>query len=145
MRRTKTLTILGLLASMVTPALAQWPRQAAKKLPRTSDGKVDLNARAPRTAWGTPDLSGVWEMYAEGDPGPPLLLLNLAANLKPGDVEMLPWAEKLYKERLANNGKDHPGAQCLPSGMPEKDTVPAPYKIVQTPELIVFLYESRTI
>ena len=145
MRRTKTLTILGLLASMVTPALAQWPRQAAKKLPRTSDGKVDLNARAPRTAWGTPDLSGVWEMYAEGDPGPPLLLLNLAANLKPGDVQMLPWAEQLYKERLANNGKDHPGAQCLPSGMPEKDTVPAPYKIVQTPELIVFLYESRTI
>ena len=145
MRRTKTLTILGLLASMATPALAQWPRQASKKLPRTSDGKVDLNAPAPRTAWGTPDLSGVWEMYAEGDPGPPLLLLNLAANLKPGDVQMLPWAEQLYKERLANNGKDHPGAQCLPSGMPEKDTVPAPYKIVQTPELIVFLYESRTI
>ena len=29
--------------------------------------------------------------------------------------------------------------------MPEKDTVPAPYKIVQTPDLILFLYESRTI
>src|SRR6202522_4710769 len=124
---------------------AQWPRVASKKLPLTSDGKVNLNAPAPRTREGMPDLSGVWEMYAEGDPGPPKLLINLAADLKPGEVQMLPWAEALYKERLATNGKDHPGAQCLPSGMPEKDVVPAPYKIVQTPDLIVFLYESRTI
>jgi len=125
--------------------LAQWPEVPSKKLPRTADGKVDLNAPAPRTAWGTPDLSGVWEMYSEADPGPPKLLVNLASDLKPGDVQMLPWAEKLYKQRLASNGKGHPGAQCLPSGMPEKDTVPAPYKIVETPDLIVFLYESRTI
>ena len=128
-----------------TTATAQWPQVASKKLPRTADGKVDLNAPAPRTAWGTPDVSGLWEMYSETDPGPPKLLVNLAWGLKPGDVQMLPWADKLYKQRLASNGKDHPGAHCLPSGMPEKDTVPAPYKIVQTPDLIVFLYESRTI
>jgi hypothetical protein len=124
---------------------AQWPQVASRKLPRTADGKVNLNAPAPRTPQGTPDLSGVWEMYAESDPAPPKLLINLAADLKPGEVQMLPSAEALYKQRMATNGKDHPGAQCLPSGMPEKDNVPAPYKIVQTPDLIVFLYESRTI
>ncbi len=124
---------------------AQWPQVASPKLPRTADGKVNLNAPAPRTPQGTPDLSGVWEMYAESDPAPPKLLINLAADLKPGEVQMLPSAEALYKQRMATNGKDHPGAQCLPSGMPEKDDVPAPYKIVQTPDLIVFLYESRTI
>ncbi len=124
---------------------AQWPQVASPKLPRTADGKVNLNAPAPRTPQGTPDLSGVWEMYAESDPAPPKLLINLAADLKPGEVQMLPSAQALYKQRMATNGKDHPGAQCLPSGMPEKDNVPAPYKIVQTPDLIVFLYESRTI
>jgi hypothetical protein len=142
--RSRLLVVL-FLGSTATPALAQWPRTISKKLPRNADGKVDLTAPAPRAPEGTPDLSGVWEMYAEGDPYPPKLLINLAADLKPGDVQFLPWAEALYNERMATNGKDHPGAQCLPSGMPEKDTVPAPYKIVQTPDLILFLYESRTI
>ena len=85
------------LVASATLSQAQWPRVAAKKLPHTASGKVDLNAPAPRTREGTPDLSGVWEMYAEGDPGPPKLLINLAADLKPGEVQMLPWAEALYK------------------------------------------------
>ena len=122
---------------------AQWPRIASPKLPRTPDGKVNLQAPTPRAADGHPDLSGLWEMYPEV--GMPKLLLNLAADLKPGDVSFQPWAAALYQERQANNSKDHPGARCLPSGIPEKDTVPAPYKIIQTPGLTVFLYESRTI
>ena len=125
------------------PLLAQWPRAASPKLPRTPDGKVNLTAPTPRAADGHPDLSGVWEMYGEGQN--PKLLTNLAADLKPGDVALLPWAEAVYKQRAETNGKDHPGVQCLPSGLPEKDTVPHPYKIVQTPDLIVVLYESRTI
>jgi hypothetical protein len=137
-----SLLALALLAS-TTLAHAQWPRVASPKLPRTADGKVNLTAPTPRTADGHPDFSGVWEMYAEGEN--PKLLTNLAADLKPGDVPFLPWAETTYKERAASNGKDHPGAQCLPSGIPEKDTVPHPYKIVQTPDLIIILYESRTI
>lgn len=131
------------LLTFAVPSRAQWPRAISPKLPRTADGKVNLNAPAPRAADGHPDLSGVWEMYNESEM--PRLLMNLASDLKPGEVQMLPWAEALYKERQANNSKDHPGAQCLPSGIPEKDTVPAPYKIIQTPGLIVFLYESRTI
>jgi hypothetical protein len=140
----KALAVLAVFGASSTPsALAQWPRVAAAKLPRAADGKVNLTAPAPRSAGGHPDLSGVWEMYAEGDN--PKLLLDLASDLKPGEVPFLPWAEAAYKERAATNGKDHPGAQCLPSGIPEKDTVPHPYKIVQTPDLIVILYESRTI
>ena len=33
---------------------------------------------------------------------------------------------------------------CLPSGMPRKDAITSPYKILQSPGLLVFLYESRT-
>jgi hypothetical protein len=42
-------------------------------------------------------------------------------------------------------GKDDPNNFCLPSGIPEKDAVTSPWKIVQTPGLILILYESRTI
>jgi hypothetical protein len=135
--------LLLALALFAATAHAQWPRVASAKLPRSADGKVNLSAPTPHTADGHPDLSGVWEMYSESEN--PKLLINLASDLKPGDVPFLPSAEAVYKERAASNSKDHPGAQCLPSGIPEKDTVPAPYKIVQTPDLIVFLYESRTI
>ena len=34
--------------------------------------------------------------------------------------------------------------RCLPAGMPRLDAYTHPYKIVQTPELIVVLYESQT-
>jgi hypothetical protein len=135
------LFLLAVLAS--TLSNAQWPRAASPKLPHTPDGKVNMNAPTPRTADGHPDLSGVWEESAESEM--PRLLLNLAADQKLGDVVFLPWADALYKERQANNSKDHPGARCLPSGIPEKDMVPGPYKIIQIPGLIVFLYESRTI
>jgi hypothetical protein len=134
---------ISLVLFAAVPAFAQWPRITPRKTPHTADGKIDLNAPVPRTADGKPDLSGVWEMY--GDDDRPRLLQNIAADLKAGDVPFLPWAEALYKSRMANNSKDHPGVRCLPSGLPEKDTVPAPYKIVQTPDLIVILYESRTI
>ena len=121
---------------------AQWPRQRSN-LPRTADGRVDLNAPAPRMPDGRPALSGVWEQYSEFEP--PKYLLDIAADLKPADVPLRPWARDLLQQRRANNGADHPGARCLPSGIPEKNAVPAPIKIVQTPELVVLLYESRTI
>jgi hypothetical protein len=121
---------------------AQWPRQRSK-LARTADGRVDLNAAAPRTPDGRPDLSGIWEQYGEFEQ--PKYLLNIAADLKPEDVPLQPWARELLQQRRANNGADHPGARCLPSGIPEKNAVPAPFKIIQMPELVVILYESRTI
>ena len=127
----------------LAPLSAQWQPYPSKRLPRTKDGKIDLTAPTPRTADGKPDLTGVWEAYGEFDF--PRLLLNLTADLKPGDVSMQPWAEALYKQRQANHSADHPGGSCLPSGIPEKDVVPAPFKILQTPDLIAILYESRTI
>lgn len=134
------------LFALLGPAMlcrAQWPRAASPTLPRTADGKVNMTAPTPRAADGHPDFSGVWEMYSDNDM--PKLLLNLAADLKPGDVQMLPDARKVFDQRVATNSRDHPGARCLPSGIPEKDMVPAPYKIIQIPGLIVVLYESRTI
>ncbi len=109
-------------------------------MPRTKDGKVDMNAPARRTAYGKPDLSGFWI------PGNLVkFLLNFAADMKEADIPLTPAGRALYNERIANNGKDHPGAYCLPSGIPEKDSIPDGLKMVQTEDLMLVLHESRTI
>ena len=60
-------------------------------------------------------------------------------------MPLQPWAEAVYKERIETNGKDHPGVRCWPSGIPEKLNIPDGLKLVQTPDLMLFLHESRTI
>ncbi len=129
-----------LLLAMAGSAAAQWDPYPWKHVPRTPDGKVDLNAPTPLTPYGKPDLSGFWMPVDEVKH-----LLNLAADMKESDIPLQPWARDLYNQRIANNGKDHPGVSCLPSGIPEKDNIPDGLKLVQTEDLIILLHESRTI
>jgi hypothetical protein len=119
---------------------AQWEPYPWKNVPRTADGKVDLKAPPRRMSDGKLDLSGFWMPE-----NPVKHLLNLAADMKPEDVPLQPWARDLYNERIETNGKDHPGVRCLPSGIPEKNNIPDGLKLVQTPDLVVLLHESRTI
>ena len=129
-----------LVLSMSVTARAQWDPYPWKRMPRTADGKVDLKAPAVRTPYGKPDLSGFWM------PEDPVKhLLNLAADLKPEEVPLTPWGRDVLNARIANNGKDHPGVSCLPSGIPEKDNIPDGLKLVQTEDLVLLLHESRTI
>jgi hypothetical protein len=128
---------LGLL--MASCLGAQWLHFPTPGLPRTADGKPNLNAPAPRTADGKPDLSGLWVLNA--GPGH---LANIAADLKPGDVQ--PRAESLYKQHLGDLGRDDPWtAQCLPAG-PRVilSGGGGPARILQTPTIVAILYEDLT-
>jgi hypothetical protein len=132
------LKIVFLAIISVLTAAAQWPTVKTPGIPRLANGQPNLTAPTPKTADGKPDLSGIWE------PNGIKYLINIAADLKPTDVPFTPEAQSLYKMRVETMGKDDPDARCLPSGMPRKDAITSPYKILQSPGLLVFLYESRT-
>jgi len=74
------------------PVAAQWLNYPTPGAPRTSDGKVNLSAPTPKSADGKPDLSGVWESGNQ-------YFNDLAKDLKPGELAMLPWAKNLQAER----------------------------------------------
>ena len=119
---------------------AQWPSYPWKNVPRTADGKIDMKAPPRRMADGHVDLSGFW-LPSDNVRH----LLNLASDMKPEDIPLQAWAAAVYQERIENNGKDHPGVRCWPSGIPEKLSIPDGLKVVHSPDLLLFLYESRTI
>ncbi len=135
------LKIAALVVAVVslagTSARAQWLNHPTPGIPRTSDGKPNLTARAPKTADGKPDLSGLWAL----NPGP--YGGNIATDLKPEEIQ--PWAVELRKQRMEDLWKDDPSSfRCLPSG-PRGNLLPfLMTRIIQTPGLIVMLSEDLT-
>jgi hypothetical protein len=73
---------------------AQWLNYPTPRIPRSADGKPELNAPTPKTVSGRPDLSGIWMVEcgaAEGGCFERSLFFDLAKGLAPSDVEMTPW------------------------------------------------------
>ena len=130
--------------------LAQWLDHPDKNIPRTKDGKPVLTAKAPRTREGKPDLSGIWlpdnTPGVKGTNGEPLpgYFISVTFGVKDEDVPLTPEGRAAIQKNDANNQKDDPTTTCHPIGVPASDTVPIPYKIVQTPGLIVILNEGDT-
>lgn len=140
-RTLKTVFPLAVLVvALPTLASAQWDPYPWKHVPRTKDGKVDMAAKPLRTSYGKPDLAGFWLPT-----NPTKFLLNMAADMKESEIPLTTAGHAIYSQRIANNGKDHPGVSCLPSGIPEKLNIPDGLKIVQTEDLTLMLHESRTI
>lgn len=124
----------AVLASLLsTTAGAQWLNYPTPGTPRLPDGRPDLSAPAPRAADGKPDLTGVWRGAG------PLYRFNIAQDLNPEDIQ--PWAEALFLKRVRDSRKDSPLARCLPVSVPYHNFFNLA-RIVQTPSLIVMLYES---
>src|SRR5262245_28578199 len=119
-----------LLVLAGAPLDAQWINHPTPGTPRTADGKPELTAAVPRTADGKPDLSGMWRING----------LGYSTNIT--SVEMLPWAQKVYEARKATYGHEDPGSNCLPEGPRAALHGLEPFRIVQTPFVSFFLYES---
>jgi len=139
---------------------AQWLNYPTPGIPRTRDGKPNLSAPAPRGADGKPGLSGLWV----NEPAPKELrdrlipdatngageeplsqyFINIFSDFKPGEEPILPAAAAALRERAAVFTQVSPLSHCMPEGMPLVEMAPAPYKIIQTPGMLVMLYERDT-
>jgi hypothetical protein len=112
---TRLLTIVAVVA--VSVSLFAQTRPASKPAPRLPNGH--------------PDFSGLW---LGGGP-----INDISQGLPKGEtLPLLPSAHKILESRLS---KDDPQANCLPSGVPRIS--PYPWRIVQTPTHIFFLFEGN--
>jgi hypothetical protein len=102
------------------------------------DGQADRAAAPAGIAVEPPTAP-----FASDAKSPPLAtFFELGANM-PGGLPFTPWAAELRKQRLATNDKDNPDANCMPMGFTQFHMQPQPRKIIQTPKLIVILYEAN--
>jgi hypothetical protein len=163
MRNRSTWILIALVAAPLC-AHAQWLNHPDPNTPRTKDGKPNLSAPAPRVH-GKPDLSGIWQAESTprkilaamfppgvgllpggenglGEDDPQKYFLNILADFKPGQEPLTPAAAAMLKQRMQSGKK--PTTLCQPPGVPLTEIVPEPYKIVQTPGLMLMLYEGDT-
>jgi hypothetical protein len=163
-----------LLAVAPAGLFAQWEPYLSPGVPKTADGKPDLTAPTPKTPDGKPDLSGIWlytrppapaapkeaaaKEIAAAPPATPAApanreiiplsvrqsqFWNLGASF-PDGLPFQPWAAELHRQRVAENSRDNPDAHCLPLGLMQLHTHGQPRKIVQTPGVIVIVYEANS-
>ena len=134
MRRLSVASLLAALALLPTVVAAQATPPATTS-PAGSGGlertPTAASKPAPRLADGKPDLSGVWQ--GGGPVG------DLEQGLAKGEtIPLLPEAKKIMEARQS---KDDPEANCLPTGVPR--IAPYPWRIVQTPTHVFFLFEGN--
>jgi len=146
-------TAAALLLALA-PLGAQWPVHPNRGIPLKADGTPNLDAPAPRAPDGKPDLTGVWlnEWFYDGQVRPALAstpgeppastFANIGANFPKG-LPLQPWAAKLLAERKEQNSKDNPDAYCLPMGLMQFHEHPQPRKMIQTPDVLIILYEGN--
>jgi hypothetical protein len=163
MQHRKTFILIALVGTSHL-ADAQWLNYKDPSTPRTRDGKPNLSAPAPRKN-GKPDLSGVWEVESSsrqvlaslfppgvgllpggenglGEDDPHKYFMNILADYKFGEEPLTPAAAASLRKAMQSNGK--PPALCIPPSVPLTETLPSPFKIIQTPAEMVMLYEGDT-
>ena len=133
------LRVVPLIAAFGAIASAQWLHQRTPGIPRTPDGKPDLNAPAPKS-----DVSGIWvRVPPPGNPGGPNFGNTVTYYTAGAEVPLLPWAaELLRKRRYDDLGGGRPSERCLPHGIIGSMLPNTPFKLAHMPGVTFLLYEQ---
>ena len=122
-------------------------------IPASSQGQT---YRAPRTADGKPNLTGVWEtmntanwdIQAHVARAGPVVALGAAFSVPPGlgvvdgnEIPYQPWAAAKKKENGENWLTRDPEIKCYMPGLPRATYMPFPFQIVQSKDTILMAYE----
>jgi hypothetical protein len=133
-RRVSGAVASALLLVCVASAAAQTAPAATpgRPLPRTTDGK--------------PDLSGVWQAMttAHIDIEPHAAARDMPAGLgvvESGELPYQPAALARRDENRRNRATRDTEARCFLPGVPRIMYMPFPFQIVQTPRLVMLLFE----
>jgi hypothetical protein len=161
--RIRGAVLAGLVVMMSVVVNAQWATYTPASTPKTSDGRPNLNAPVPRASNKKPDISGVWQIEASpipelikllpggenglGEDLPNKHFINIYADYDFGKEPLTPMAAAanmaILKKGLATSNED-PNIRCMPDGFPLMQTIPFPFKIVQTNAVTLVLAESST-
>jgi hypothetical protein len=146
-------TWIGLALLTAVCAQAQWHNQKMAGAPRNPDGTINMTGPAPPRVNGKPDLSGIWQVQAEPR-GPGLFGLgespnskyfrNILSDFKPNEQPLTPYGQEVFRKRQQAGSGAAQGLNCLPDGTPHADLLPEPFKIIQTPNQLIILYEVET-
>ena len=122
-------------------------------IPLSSQGQA---YRAPRTADGKPNLTGIWEamntanwdIQAHTARSGPVVALGASFSVPPGlgvvegnDIPYLPAAAAKKKENGENWLTRDPEIKCYMPGIPRATYMPYPFQIVQSQDTILMAYE----
>ena len=131
--------IAAVLVLLSEPTAGQWLNAPEAEMPRRADGSVDMEAPPPRLPDGRIDLQGIWM------PDDNRYIRDLALDIGDDDVPYLPWARRLFDSRKDGlRSSEDPDAHCLPQGVPKINFVSYPWKLIETPDSIVIIYETFT-
>ncbi len=138
---TRHLVVPAVLAVVAAAAVVGlWTNQAT--------GQTRPGYRAPRTADGKPDLSGIWQAYNtahwdledhQARAGAVVALGALGAVpaglsvVEGGEIPYKPGALATRKENAANWLARDPAIKCFMPGVPRATYMPFPFQIIQSP------------
>jgi hypothetical protein len=126
--------------SLQTPTAAA--QAASSGLPRTADGKPNLNG-----IWQTLNEAN-WDIQPHSAQASPVLALGAAGAVPPGmgvieggEIPYLPGMAARQKENFAKRLTLDPEIKCYMPGVPRATYMPYPFQIVQSQNTVMFLYE----
>jgi hypothetical protein len=138
----------AIVAGLSATAAAQWLDYPTPGVPRTPDGKPNMDAPAPRMADGKPDFTGMWGWETRANCGAKCNdfqisreFMNVASNLRT-PLPYQPGVEDLVKHRTANQDED-PNVHCMPRGAPRIWTDDYYKRLFHAPDRLIILTERN--